>query len=266
MKKLFFVFLLIPFLANAQVANDFLDETNTADCCKFDFWYFKLAAGHDLIFSSYDIYVPSTDTSGAVALDFDLENYEYYIPSALLGLGYDFGEFRAEVDLGMSMFKMKNPNFERFNHYTQTELDEANASLEADGKTLQFKGMVNVLYDHFDEYTLFQPYAGLGGGAIYHQPNMDVLNGSDKLLGISGDVGFVPVGQLILGVNVNTNDYVFIDVSYKLLGSYGSTLTDVLQVDVADSVQGLNAEVNAGKKPYLNHVFELGARIPIRKN
>ena len=274
MKKLYLYLavLLAPCLSYAQVIEDYLPEdTTTADCCSFSFLYMKVAAGYDHPNKHLILIAPYSPLGIDTAMDIETKSK---IPTYYkLGIGYDFGRLRTELEASTSMIDVEDFEFTYIQTADEQLLQAINDSTETYGNLSHTRIMANALYEFNDEYSLFQPYIGLGAGASVYgigvtiKSNLEEQGSSDSLR-IGGNTTFIPVGQIIIGFNTNINDDLFIDLSYNFLSSFKNkyiNVADIYQLDRTEHKYYINLETEDGKQPLLNHIFELGFRIPIRK-
>ena len=133
-----------------------------------------------------------------------------------------------------------------------------------EGSIAQIKVMANALWDFYDEYTLFQPYVGLGGGFTWYDADLEVS--SVERFDMESTLKPFPVGQAVVGVNINTFDIVFFDLSYRFYSSFNETHANAVEISSPHdpNVDYENGSVNSTQPTFMNHVVEIGVRVPIR--
>ena len=260
--------MLTSYAVKAQTLDKYIDDSKLGDCCSFKFFYVKAGAGYELPNENLNLRSQNVD------LDFGIKRD---IPSYMLGIGYDFGQPRLELEGHLGIMELTDLSLNKLN---MEEVEHLNESLSYEGSPIQFKVVTNIIYDFFDEYTLFQPYVGLGGGITFFTSDTDVMTTmtdmdemmdmeddpamKETLFTIDGLIKPQPIAHAIVGFNINTNDYVFIDASYKFLSTYRYTIHDA--TTVYQGSEGELADVSTSDYRFQNHIFVLGVRIPIRSN
>ena len=254
---------LVPSLSGAQTVDDYLYDDSgleTADCCSFPFFYVRGAVGYDYPYHDLNFILHSSPLGAYSEAQFGIANS---LPSYQVGFGYDFGKIRAEIEADGGFFDIEDFAFTTAN-IQNLSLDELNAMTTVEGDITQIKAVANVLWDFYDEYTLFQPYVGLGGGLTWYDADLEVT--SVERFDMESTLKPFPIGQAVVGVNINTFDVVFFDVSYRFYSSFNETHSNAVEISVPHDPDAAfqNGSVKSTQPIFMNHVVEVGARVPIR--
>lgn len=254
---------LVPSLSDAQTVDDYLYDDSTleaADCCSFPFFYVKGSVGYDYPYHDLEFILPFSPLGAYSEASFGLMSK---IPSYQLGFGYDFGKFRAEIEGDGGFFGVEDFAFTLAN-VPDVDLDELNNKTTVEGDVAQIKVMANVLVDFYDEYTLFQPYIGLGAGLTWYDADLEVT--SVERFDLGSTLKPFPIGQGIVGVNINTFDFVFFDISYRFYSTLNERHDNVVEISVPYDPDATfqNGSVQSTNPIFMNHIVEVGARVPLR--
>ncbi len=139
-----------PFAASAQVAPG---------------WYLGVAGGGNLLRDG--------DVGNAGRAEYDKKGW-----AALGAVGYQFGDFRLEVEPG----------------YRSNEVDSIRNAATASGSVSSMSGMLNIYHDFLPE-TAFNPYLGVGAGAARVKADgitrngVTVADGTDTTFAYQGIAG-----------------------------------------------------------------------------
>lgn len=126
-------------------------------------------------------------------------------------LGYDYGAFRFEADIGYRSFDANRLSDIRFNDGAGGSIDGGSAAIDNTFGVLSVLG--NVLYE-YENTSIFTPYVGAGLGAAWVFVNGD--SGSTHIAS-GNDAGFAYQG--IVGTKVALDDNLEAFADYRYLGT-----------------------------------------------